>query len=177
MIVNIGEKEIEVIVGLLEQIKNNMLKNHGTLEVMQNNTQKDKDSYKSELERLIGAPTSKGKRKLNREQVFEILNMLKSGRSVRQICNMFKISNYTVYSIKRGEAYKDFILEYISENKKMFAENNKSCYKLTEQDVLMIKKYLNDGTYKQKDIAEIFNVSSTSISLIKSGKTWGYINL
>lgn len=43
--------------------------------------------------------------------------------------------------------------------------------KLTESDVIEIKKRLSEGEF-QKSIANRFNVSSTTISMINRGKNW-----
>lgn len=47
--------------------------------------------------------------------------------------------------------------------------------KLTEQDVIKIKEYLKNKTYKQNKIAELFNISTTTISDIKHGRKWAHI--
>lgn len=47
--------------------------------------------------------------------------------------------------------------------------------KLTYKDVRRIKKLLKKGKHTQKRIAKKFGVKQSQISLIKSGKTWGYI--
>lgn len=50
--------------------------------------------------------------------------------------------------------------------------NNKS--KLTEKDILIIRKMLENGE-PQKNIAKCFNVSQSQISNIKINKTWKHV--
>jgi len=45
------------------------------------------------------------------------------------------------------------------------------------QDVIQIKLLLKEGILTQQEIADIFGVDQTTISLIKSGKIWNYIEL
>jgi len=47
--------------------------------------------------------------------------------------------------------------------------------KLTSEDVFEIKTLLKEGKLKQKDIAKKFNVSPTTITMIKKGKTFDEI--
>lgn len=47
--------------------------------------------------------------------------------------------------------------------------------KLTEKDVKKIKKLLRQGRFKQIEIARIFNVTATLISLIKQDKIWKHV--
>jgi group I intron endonuclease len=48
--------------------------------------------------------------------------------------------------------------------------------KLTVKDVILIKKYLNEGN-TVAEISKIFNVHYTTIDRIKKGKTWRNINI
>ena len=45
---------------------------------------------------------------------------------------------------------------------------------LTEEDVIQIKQMLQNGIY-QKDIADHFGITQTSVSRIKLGKTWSHV--
>lgn len=47
--------------------------------------------------------------------------------------------------------------------------------KLTKIEVLKIRKLYNSGDYFQKELAEMFNVSRTNISLIINNKRWNYV--
>ena len=48
--------------------------------------------------------------------------------------------------------------------------------KLTEFQVMQIKKMLADGKSTQKTIGSQFNVSKHTVKDIKSGRRWGYLN-
>jgi DNA-binding NarL/FixJ family response regulator len=52
-------------------------------------------------------------------------------------------------------------------------ENN-NYSKLTEKDVLEIVELLSKGC-AGKEVAQLYNVSETAISYIKTGKTWSYL--
>ena len=54
-------------------------------------------------------------------------------------------------------------------------EENKSA-KLTNKDVNKIKKLLNLGTFKQYEIAKMFNIRDSQINRIKRGKRWKHHN-
>ena len=47
--------------------------------------------------------------------------------------------------------------------------------KLTEKDVIEIKKLLNNTDMFQKDIAKLFDISSRRIRGIKTGETWKHV--
>lgn len=47
--------------------------------------------------------------------------------------------------------------------------------KLDEKKVMEIKKMIKDG-YTNKEIAEIYNVDQSNISLIRNGKRWSHVN-
>lgn len=49
--------------------------------------------------------------------------------------------------------------------------------KLTESDVIKIKKLLKSQNITQTDIAEMFNVSRRAISLIKTGDRWSHVKI
>lgn len=47
--------------------------------------------------------------------------------------------------------------------------------KLNDDDVRAIKEMLSEGITKQKDIAAMFNVNKSTITLIKKGTRWAHI--
>lgn len=52
-----------------------------------------------------------------------------------------------------------------------------NCAKLTEENVREIKTLLQDGNMTQVVIAEKFGLHARYISLIKSGRRWGHVNV
>lgn len=49
--------------------------------------------------------------------------------------------------------------------------------KLTEKQILEIKNLYNTGSYFQKELAEMFNISQTQISKILLSQSWEHLNL
>lgn len=47
-------------------------------------------------------------------------------------------------------------------------------HKLTEKDIHQIRVMIEEG-YTQQEIANVFGIARTNISLIKSGKSWGWL--
>ena len=55
-----------------------------------------------------------------------------------------------------------------------FGEKQKDA-KLTDEKVVAIKKLLEDGTFSQKQISDLFEVSPTTITDIKKGRKWNHV--
>ena len=53
--------------------------------------------------------------------------------------------------------------------------NTSHQHKLTEEDVLLIKKILTSGIATQRFIAKMFKVHFATINMIKTGRTWSHI--
>mgnify|MGYP000884139099 CR=1 FL=1 len=53
--------------------------------------------------------------------------------------------------------------------------SNNGNAKLTEEDVVEIKKLLKNTNMTQKDIAKLFNISSRRVRGIKSGESWKHV--
>jgi predicted XRE-type DNA-binding protein len=49
--------------------------------------------------------------------------------------------------------------------------------KLKESDVITIKNMLKKGDVLQKNIAEMFNITPTTVSDIKKGRSWSHIKI
>lgn len=67
-------------------------------------------------------------------------------------------------------------------NSRDMVEHGNSCkgekhhnHKLTDSDILSIKKLIDDGNLSQCDISRMFNVSQSTVSLIKCGKIWCHV--
>lgn len=58
---------------------------------------------------------------------------------------------------------------------KMFGESNGRS-KLKESCVVKIRSLLNDNDLTQKEIANMFNISNSQVSAIKTGRSWRNIN-
>lgn len=85
------------------------------------------------------------------------------------------LSNLEWCTIKENNKHKSIM--GLSKTKKFLetfqGENNHKA-KLTNAQVMEIKKLLNEGIY-QKEIAKRFNVCIATIANIKKGKSWSYI--
>lgn len=55
---------------------------------------------------------SRRKRKLNKDQVFSILNRLSKGEAYRSIARSFSVGHNVIGCIDKGKTYKDFVLEW-----------------------------------------------------------------
>ena len=54
--------------------------------------------------------------------------------------------------------------------------SNQANSKLTEEDVVVIKKLLNLNMFKYSTLAELFNVKESTISRIKRNISWKHVN-
>lgn len=59
----------------------------------------------------------------------------------------------------------------------VFKGSNHGMAKLTEDDVIEIKKLIKENKLKSSEIGKIFNVSKGTINHIKSGKTWKHVQI
>lgn len=64
-------------------------------------------------------------------------------------------------------------------NKKIYTRQgeNGSKAKLNNEEVLEIKKLLNEGILLQKEIGKLYNVTLSTINSIKTGRSWQHIKL
>lgn len=108
--------------------------------------------------------------KLEDSKVIEIKNVLNEGKlSQRQIAKLFKIGVATVSYINTGVTWS-----HIDGNENY---TKKDVYKLSEKDIIEIKKLLATSNLTQAEIGVLFHVAGATISSIKSGKQWGHIQL
>ena len=90
----------------------------------------------------------------------------------------------------KGENNSMFGIHHTEETKRKQSETRKELFRieklnnkgennphstLTEKKVIEIWKDLNEGILSQKEIAEKFGVDPTTISNIKTGRTWNYL--
>ncbi len=54
---------------------------------------------------------------------------------------------------------------------------NNGFAKLTEAEVIQIKRLLSDGKLTQKTIGSQFNISQSTVKSIKSGRRWSYLSV
>jgi len=107
--------------------------------------------------------------------------------SFNPIEGMDKLQVNHVNSIRNDDRLENLEWCTVSENHKhAYKTNGKEATrmkgstnhnsKLTEGDVREIFKLLEDGSLKQKTIAEIYQVTPTTINYIKLGKSWQHVD-
>lgn len=100
-----------------------------------------------------------------------------NGLSNKDISEKYNISKYIVSRISLGKTYKHVYVEGFNPSRKDSVIGSKNpMSKLTEEDVIRIKKMIIEGC-KNKDIAERFNVKPNLISRIRNGKRWSHIHV
>lgn len=115
--------------------------------------------------------------KLTNEDVIEIKKLLMDGESQRAIANTFNVSRNTITFIQKGKTWTHIHVDgFVPFDKDNVGEGNPSA-KLSEEQVIEIKKLLKNGKISQSEIAKIFNVSKHIISRIKTGKTWKHVEV
>jgi len=125
--------------------------------------------------------TKHGNAKLNDQDVVEIRQLLRQGKTGRFISEKFSIDPNVVSGIKHGKSWT-----HVQEGKITLADNLRmKCgtqgsshrdAKLKEEDVKKIKYLLSIGV-SAKRLAQDFGISSTQISYIKSGKNWKHVTI
>jgi group I intron endonuclease len=123
-----------------------------------------------------------GKSKLTDNKVLEILNMLKNGESISKIMKLFDISRKSIYKISVGVSWKHITVPFIKENgylqkqEKKNKGSNNSQSKLTEEQVIEIINILNTHKVTQRQLAEKYNVSKSTITNIARGVIWTHLS-
>jgi len=73
---------------------------------------------------------------------------------------------------------QDNVRDMINKGRDVFGENfgeNNGQAKLTEDEVLQIKRLLAVGQHSQTEIGDMFGVSRGAVKQIKTGKTWRHL--
>ncbi|MBE2919373.1 helix-turn-helix domain-containing protein [Anoxybacillus flavithermus] len=114
----------------------------------------------------IDLSKTKLKSKLEEKDVIEIKKMLNNGKKVKEIAKIFGVSYRTISAIKNGIIWSNVGDEIKAKKRK----------KLSIEDVIEIKKMIKDG-FGNKEIAEKFGVSRSTISCIRTGVNWSEVNI
>lgn len=73
---------------------------------------------------------------------------------------------------------QDNVTDMVNKSRDIFGENfgeNNGQAKLTEDEVLQIKRLLASGYHSQSEIGDMFGVSRGAVKQIKTGKTWRHL--
>ena len=113
------------------------------------------------------------------DQVIEVKKWLyKNKHCDQQIADILNMGRSTISHIRRQKTWSHVTL---SEEDKIFLESNPKEYfieqKITEKQVIEIKKLLKENVLSQSKIGKMFGLSQTAISKIKLGKSWSHIIL
>ena len=71
---------------------------------------------------------------------------------------------------------KDNGVDMVSKNRSTRGSKNSKA-KLTEEQVIKIKQLLLSNKYTHQEIANIYNVTRTNITIINTGRNWGWLKL
>lgn len=129
-----------------------------------------KDEFTEEkLEELKNS--RKGYCKLTTEDVIEIKKMLMKDIPAKEIADMYGVSKITIKEIRWGKTWSSV---YVEGWKPVVNERSK---KLSDDDVVEIKRLLNDGELTNREIAELFNINKSLVSFIKTGRRYSNISI
>lgn len=107
------------------------------------------------------------------EEVMEIRDLLIEGQlTIKEIGDLFGVTDSTVYSIRRGDNWKHVVTE--EDREKMPVSK---VVHLTESEAVEIKELLLTGELTYKEILAATNVqtSANTVSNIKNGRTHSYL--
>lgn len=123
-----------------------------------------------------------GMSKLTEELVAEMRKEYASGVATQyELCNKYGIKSVTMSDIIRGKTWKmvpvvpvDAVSIGLSLRKTTKGESHHRA-KLTEADVIAIRKQYAAGGIRQKDLAEKYGVSQPAIGSIVLNKGWRHV--
>lgn len=114
----------------------------------------------------IGSKSSKSK--LTEQQVYDIkIKLCEPKINRRSLAKYYNVDISTIDGILSEDTWKHVTISGV-----MYKNN---IHKLTENDVIEIKKLLQNNKLSQKQIAEKFGVIQQTISNIKRGVIWSHI--
>jgi len=118
--------------------------------------------------------------KLTDDKVLEILELLKLNIPITKIMEQYNISSKTVYKISVGTSWKHITIPFIKENgyfkkreKNIGSSNSQS--KLTETQAIEIIDAIINRKATQKQLAEKYDVSKSTITNIARGVSWTHL--
>lgn len=152
---------------------NNSLDNLEWATAFDNNTHAIKNNLSK---KAIGS--ANGKTKLTEEDVAAIKQLIIEGKSNTYIGKLFNVSPTTVSGIKTGTSWGHVSVDGFSpaSNSKsvVLGRKNKRA-KLTEEDVISIRKFYSKGSISQKELATMFGTSVSGIGHIINRRSWKHI--
>ncbi len=125
-------------------------------------------------ERFHAIGSSHGMAKLNEEKVTEIRARLAAGESVKAVATAFGVSWMTVSRIRRAIRWTHVASTAIPFERAPHRGSSHHAAKLTEADVLTIRRRLSQGE-RGLDLAKEYGVTGSTISRIKVRRDWRHI--
>jgi predicted DNA-binding protein YlxM (UPF0122 family) len=108
--------------------------------------------------------------KLNEAQVAEIKELLIEEKlSLREIAEKFNVSATAIHFIKHGKSWT-----HVEGIDKITVKQNISYKRLSEEEVTSIRRLIAEGK-SLTEISNLFNVNVSTVSKIKSNKTWNHL--
>jgi len=122
------------------------------------------------------------------------INLCENGRSKPKLIHRLMFETFNDYKLKKGEVIHhikenpssnildNFQLMTNSEHKRLHTiginrpGEKSGNHKLTERNVIEIRKLSDEEILTQEEIGKMFGVSQETISLIKNRKLWKHIN-
>ncbi len=106
--------------------------------------------------------------KLTNKDVIRILKLRSKGLTGKKIANKFDVTPSIVEKILRGEIWKTI-------NRKYLKKNENCSLKLSEKDVVKIRKIYKNGKISQYKLAKRYGVGQPTINKIVTNKAWKHI--
>ena len=107
--------------------------------------------------------------KLSNQQVLEIVELLSTGKAIKDIAEDYMIGIDIIYQIRSGQKWSYITgIDY---------ENTSRKRKLTEAEVIQIKLRLRDTTDTAERIAQDYRVQQSMIAAIRTGGRWAHIKV
>lgn len=118
-----------------------------------------------------------GNSKLTDEDVRQIKTLMINGVSQREIAKLFNVTKTAIGDIQRGKSRLNVLVEDFEPHTKENKGEGNPHAKLSELEVIEIKKLLIKKSLSQSDIAKKYNISKHVISKIKLGKIWNHVKV
>lgn len=125
-----------------------------------------KDSWKYLTQNIIfpdGIVMSKNNKQLNHQELLEIIQLIKDGKTNSEIANLYKKDVGTINNIRikktHKELTKDMIFPILSKDD------------LSTQEIEQVIKMLKDG-YQNDYIAKLLNVNSSTVCAIRNHRSY-----
>lgn len=112
--------------------------------------------------------------KLTVSDVFEIKNMLNNDIPFKAICERFGVCHGTVQSIREGRTWVGVGGEVSKPKGDRCGERSTGC-RLTEKDVIEIRRLRKHCGASQSQLAKQYGVNSGTIYCILAGRTWKHL--